>query len=218
MAELFTLEDIWLERPGEKGATQVILGGITGGIAVARITCLVGASGSGKSTLLRLLNRLEDPTRGRIRLRGQELTAADPFELRRRVGLVLQTPVMLPGTVRENLSAGLRIRGQSLPDPERWLERVGLPVSMLDRDARELSGGEKQRIALARTLVPGPEVLLLDEVTSSLDAEAAAGIEQLIQQLGVPVIWVSHDLNQVRRLADRVYRLQAGQLTAEVSA
>lgn len=215
---LFRLEDIWLERPAPQGGSTMILAGISLEIRTAGIVCLVGPSGAGKSTLLRLFNRLEEPTRGRIWFRGGDIAETNPLELRRRVGLVLQTPVMLPGTVRDNLAAGLRIRGLDIGDPRPWLERVGLSAHLLDRPARDLSGGEKQRVALARTLVTGPEVLLLDEVTSSLDAEAAAGVEQLITGLGLPALWVSHDPHQVARVAGQVLRLQDGHLAKEVPA
>lgn len=207
---LFTLEDVWKESPGENGGVRVVLREVSAWIPGRGITCLVGASGSGKSTFLRLLNRLEDPTQGRIAFRGRDLRAWNPTDLRRRIGLVFQNPVMLPGTVRDNLEAGPRLRGQALDDPASLSDRVGLGREVLDRDARELSGGEKQRVALARTLAVGPEVLLLDEIAASLDAESAAGVERLVMDLGLPSIWVSHDLNQVKRVATRVFRLEAG--------
>lgn len=215
---LFTLDHVWLKRPGEKGQEQTILAGVAATVTGSGITCLVGPSGAGKSTLLRLLNRLEDPTEGRILLHGEDLQSLDPLALRRRVGLVQQLPTMLPGSVLENLSAGLRIRGKRLAEPERWLARVGLAADLLNRAAADLSGGEKQRVALARTLVTEPEVLLLDEVTASLDPDSAQGVEELIVSLRMPAVWVSHDPNQVRRVADRILRLQDGLISEEVPA
>ncbi len=129
----------------------------------------------------------------------------DPLALRRRVGMVFQTPTPFAGTVFENL----RVARRDL-DPaaaEQALERVELDASFLPRPASELSGGEAQRMCLARTLVTGPEVLLMDEPTSSVDPQATVALEQLARQLldhGVVCIWVTHDLAQMRRLADQV--------------
>lgn len=111
---LFTLEAVTLQRIGPDGRLRAILDGLSLAIPDRGITCLMGSSGSGKSTILRLLNRLEEPTTGEIVFRGEPLRAMAPSALRRRVGLVLQSPVMLPGTVRENLEAGLRLRGGRL--------------------------------------------------------------------------------------------------------
>ncbi|MDB4896361.1 MAG: phosphate transporter ATP-binding protein [Firmicutes bacterium] len=216
--ELFQLTDVWLERPREDGTMQPVLRGLSLAIPGDGITCLIGPSGSGKSTILRLLNRLDDPTRGQIAFRGQELRSLDPMRVRRQVAMVLQTPVMLPGTVRDNLEAGLRIHGQSLSDPGAWLERVELSPDMLNKKARDLSGGEKQRVALARSLATQPEVLLLDEVTASLDAASGAAVEQLVLNLKLPAIWVSHNMEQVRRVAAHVFRLEAGRIQEEVRA
>lgn len=212
---LFSLEEVWLERSGPDRSIKAVLRGANAHVPTKGITCLVGPSGTGKSSLLRLLNRLESPTRGVVRFHGADLATLDPLSLRRKVGLVLQMPIMLPGTVRENLGAGAKLQGRKLANPEAWLERVGLEAALLDREAQELSGGEKQRVALARTLATEPEVLLLDEVTSSLDAASAAGVEALIQRLGMPSVWVSHDPAQVRRVADRVLHLEEGLLREE---
>jgi putative ABC transport system ATP-binding protein len=212
---LFSFRDVCVERSDQNGQVRAVLRGVTIEVPAAGISCIVGPSGSGKTTLLRLLNRLEEPTRGTIALRGVPLPALDPLAVRRRVGMVLQTPVMLPGTVRDNLEAGLRLQGRTARDPGRWLERVGLSRQMLERDARSLSGGEKQRVSLLRTLMTEPEALLLDEVTASLDESSAALIEALIVESGLPALWVSHDMDQVRRVASRVYRLEGGSLKEE---
>lgn len=235
--DLFTLDHLSLERPGPDGQPTPVLNDLTGRVPAGGITCLVGPSGAGKSTLLRLLNRLEEPTRGSIAYRGQDLRNLSPIELRRRVALVLQTPVMLPGTVHENLEAGLALRGTQgreegapppkkgrwafakgpaktgwLADPAAHLERVGLPAHYLSHEASALSGGERQRLALARTLVTEPEVLLLDEVTASLDPESTRMIEAVVRGWGRPIIMISHSPEQVERIADRVLRLEGGRL------
>jgi putative ABC transport system ATP-binding protein len=179
------------------------------------ITVFEGPSGSGKSTLLRLCNRLEAPTAGRVLLRGDDVAAVPARSLRRRVGMVFQRPVVFPGSVLDNL----RVAQPSLTPDEAGdaLARVGLDVLVLDRDAAVLSGGEQQRTCLARTLVTGPEVLLMDEPTSALDPDATHTLEHLVRALaeaGTPVLWVSHDRSQRRRLADWVVRVEAGRVVA----
>ncbi len=169
------------------------------------VTVLVGPSGSGKSTLLRLCNRLELPSGGRVLFRGADVDGLDPLALRRRVGMVFQRPTPFPGTVRENLCVA---EPELAEDAARFaLDQVGLGPDFLDRVATELSGGEAQRVCLARTLVTRPEVVLMDEVTSSVDPAARFGLEDLAGSLavgGVPVLWVTHDLAQMRRIADHV--------------
>jgi putative ABC transport system ATP-binding protein len=175
------------------------------------ITTVVGPSGSGKSTLLRLCNRLEVPTSGRISYRGRELSSLDPLELRRQVGMVFQRPVLFAGTVRDNL-----VEADGEADGERFtdaLERAALDGSFLDRAANELSGGEAQRVCLARTLIADPDVLVMDEPTSSLDGPAVSRLEHLGRRLaddGMPIVWVTHDLGQVSRIADRTAILMGG--------
>ncbi len=210
-AALYFLQDVWLERP-HKHQVQFVLQGLTAVIPSTGITCLVGPSGSGKSTLLRLLNRLEDPTRGTVLFRGKELASWNVLDLRRRVSLVGQSPIMLPGTVHDNLEAGLRLRGQKLQDPIRWLDAFGLGADLLGKDARELSGGEKQRVSLVRALITEPEVLLLDEVTASLDPGSTCLVETRLAQMDCPIIWVSHDMAQVRRVAHHVLPFESGRV------
>jgi len=179
----------------------------------AGITVLAGPSGAGKSTLLRLCNRLEAPTAGVVRFRGEDVAALDPLAHRRRVGMVFQRPATFPGTVRQNLAVACGEADEELLGTV--LERAGLDASFLDRRADDLSGGEAQRMCLARTLATRPEVLLLDEPTSALDPRPARHLEALARTLadaGVPMIWVSHDLAQVRRVADEVVVLAEGRV------
>ncbi|HEY4097490.1 MAG TPA: phosphate ABC transporter ATP-binding protein [Baekduia sp.] len=174
------------------------------------ITVLQGPSGAGKSTLLRLLNRLEAPTAGTVRYRGEDLVGRDVLAHRREVGMVFQAPVLFPGTIADNLAVA-----RPLDAPEALLERAGLPASFLTREAGTLSGGEAQRACLARALGTRPRVLLMDEPTSSLDPAAARLIEELARHLaaeGVPIILVSHDREQARRLGDRIVELDEGRV------
>jgi putative ABC transport system ATP-binding protein len=182
-------------------------------IAARGITALVGPSGSGKSTMLRLANRLEAPTSGRVEVRGIDNARLDPLALRRELGMVFQRPVPLPGTVLENLRAG---RAElSAADAGSLLDRVGLERSFLERDATRLSGGEGQRVCIARALAVEPRALLLDEPTSALDPAATREIEQLVRGLaddGLPSVWVTHDLEQMERLADAAVLLVEGRV------
>jgi putative ABC transport system ATP-binding protein len=196
---LFAFDRVVVELGGVR-----VLDGVTATIPAAGITCLVGRSGSGKSTMLRLCNRLEVPASGTVSFRGQDLAALDPLALRRRVGMVFQRPTPFPGTVRDNLLVARA--GATAAELEAALERAALPTAFLSRVADDLSGGEQQRVCLARTLIAGPEVLLMDEPTSSLDEEATLELERLARDLAsaaspVPVVWVSHDRAQVERIA-----------------
>lgn len=192
---------------------RVAIDQVTATVPDDGITVLFGPSGSGKSTLLRCCNRLVAPTSGRITLRGHDLARMDPTTLRRRVGMVFQRPTPFPGTVFENLQVAAPELARG--DAVELLGTVALELEMLERDATELSAGEAQRVCLARTLATGCEVVLADEVTSSLDATAAAQIERTVRALaddGRPVLWVTHDAEQAARLADHELRIEGGRV------
>jgi putative ABC transport system ATP-binding protein len=178
---------------------------------------IVGASGSGKSSLLRLLNRLDEPTSGTVFLDGQDYRRFAPRELRRRVGMVTQRPFLFPGNVAGNVCFGPLQRREPLADDDisRLLERVGLP-GFAGRDVANLSGGEQQRVSLARALANRPEILLLDEPTSALDEHAKAGVEQLICSLvndhSLTGVMVTHDRDQARRMCDHVALMEASRI------
>ena len=195
-------------------AGRRVLDEITARIPAAGITVVSGPSGAGKTTLLRLCNRLEVPDGGKVCYRGQPLDELDPLVLRRRVGMVFQRPTPFPGTVADNLAV-------ARPDADAGelstaLDRVALDPDLLSQEARTLSGGELQRMCLARTLVTQPETLLLDEPTSALDAQPKQVFEAAARHLaaqGITIIWVTHDNAQARRIADQVYQLRDGHLT-----
>jgi len=179
------------------------------------VTVLAGPSGAGKSTLLRLLNRLDDPAAGEVRWRGRALTDWAPTELRRQVAMVFQRPPLFAGTVLDNLRVALA----DVDDEHaaHVLERVGLSADLLDQEADSLSGGEAQRMCVARALLTDPAVVLADEPTAALDRAARGTVEDLGRTLadsGVAVIWVSHDTDQLRRLADHVIVLADGTVRA----
>lgn len=190
-------------------------------IARGEVVALLGPSGAGKSSLLRLLNRLDEPTGGRVLLDGADTRGLAPTELRRRVGLVLQTPRLFPGTVADNVRWGPRTtRGVELPgaDVDRLLARVGLDGAA-DRDVDRLSGGEAQRVSLARTLAGEPEVLLLDEPTSALDQRLKEEIEQTLTELftyrDLTCLVITHDEAQAARLAERALVMRDGAVVAD---
>ncbi|MFD2637439.1 ABC transporter ATP-binding protein [Piscibacillus salipiscarius] len=181
---------------------------------------LFGPSGSGKSTLLHLFNRLDDPEQGSIFYNGKNINEQDITTLRKNVGLVLQQPYLFPETVKDNLMYGPKLFNDWNPDEARTLlEYVNLPESYLDKPVDELSGGEKQRVSLARTLANKPEILLLDEPTSALDDQNIEQIEQdlinLIQHNDLTVIMVTHNLEQAKRLGNRGIYLENGKIVEE---
>ncbi len=176
---------------------------------------IFGPSGAGKSTLIRLLNRLDEPTSGKILVDGVDYRQIPPQKLRRRFGMVMQQPYLFPGTVAENLCYGPQANGRTLERDEidALLDGVDL-AGFADRDVSKLSGGEAQRVNLARTLANQPQVLLLDEPTSSLDAAAKKEVEEtilsVIETQSVTCVLVTHDQDQAHRLADRMIHLEAG--------
>jgi len=196
---------------------KTILSVISFDVAADDLLGIVGASGSGKSSLLRLLNRLDEPTSGVVYVDGQDYRQLPPRELRRRVGMVTQRPFLFPGDVASNLRFGPAQRGESVSDEEiaRLLEHVGLP-GFATREVSVLSGGEQQRVSLARALANHPEVVLLDEPTSALDEGSKLGIEELITSLvrdhGLTCVMVTHDRQQARRMCNRIILLEAGHL------
>ncbi|MCI1881222.1 MAG: ATP-binding cassette domain-containing protein [Sporolactobacillus sp.] len=182
------------------------------------VTCLVGRSGSGKTTLLKMLNNLLSPDSGTIRYGGRPLTEWDPIELRRSVVMMGQSPVVFPGTVRDNLLAGLRFSGKNDAD-DRRLQAMLAAVNLdkeLAADASQLSGGEQQRVCLGRVMLMDPPVLLLDEPSSALDEETTQLIMRKLtdaaKQNGKTLIMVTHTMAVVRAFAENIVRIQQGRI------
>ncbi|MBZ0294757.1 MAG: phosphate ABC transporter ATP-binding protein [Anaerolineae bacterium] len=178
---------------------------------------IVGPSGAGKSSFLRLLNRLAEPTAGMVYIDGQDYRQLAPQALRQQVGMVLQAPYLFPGTVADNLRFGPAQHNKQIADAaiERLLVEVDLP-GYAGREVSQLSGGEAQRVSLARTLANKPEILLLDEPTSALDETSEHDVEQLILGIvhseSLTTLMVTHDMAQAQRLADHAMMMQAGKM------
>jgi putative ABC transport system ATP-binding protein len=181
------------------------------------VLAMTGPSGAGKSSLLRLLNRLDEPTSGTVYLEQTDYRSIEPRELRRKVGMVTQRPYLFPGTVAENLGFGPAQRGEVLSQNalEELLARVGLQ-GYARRGVANLSGGEAQRVSVARALANSPLILLLDEPTSALDEAAKLEVESLLQNImrgqGLTCVIVTHDLSQAARLAERALVLASGRV------
>lgn len=194
-----------------------ILSGVSFALDRGELVAIMGPSGSGKTTLLKCLNRLLEPTGGRVVLDGADTISVAPVQLRRRVGMVWQVPFMFEGTVRENLrrAAQLSASGAEEQAFPALLERVAFDGE-LDADAGTLSVGQQQRVSIARALACRPSLLLCDEPTASLDQENALRLEATFRELcaaGLTVVWVTHDPSQAERLADRTLRLADGRLS-----
>lgn len=183
------------------------------------VLAVVGPSGAGKSTLLRLLALLETPSEGRVSLylEGAEVNAATAhLDQRRALAMVFQHPVLLSRSVYQNVAYGLRVRGQrgGRAIINEVLDQLAL-ADLASASAKTLSGGEAQRVALARSLVLQPHILLLDEPTANLDPANVRLIEDLIRaqnQRGTTIILVTHNIFQARRLASRVILLLSSDL------
>jgi tungstate transport system ATP-binding protein len=204
--------DVWLDA----GAVS-ILEALSLTIAAGPPTVLLGPNGSGKSSVLHLAMGLMPPSRGSLSWGGH------PIEAARRLAIVFQRPVMLRRSVAANVIFALRASGNRGDMPAKVaavLRRVGL-AGLEDRPARRLSGGEQQRLALARALATEPQVLLLDEPTASLDPAATKGVEEIVQSIaasGVKIVMATHDLGQARRLAGDIVLLVHGKVIEHAPA
>ncbi|HSF94326.1 MAG TPA: ATP-binding cassette domain-containing protein [Thermohalobaculum sp.] len=192
-----------------------LIDGIDLAVRPGRRLVVMGANGAGKSLLLRLMHGLLEPTGGAVLWQGRPLDRA----ARQRQAMVFQRPVMLRRSVLGNLRFALSVRGLDLTERARReaeaLELCRL-TELAHRPARVLSGGEQQRLAVARALACAPDVLFLDEPTASLDPASTLAIEELIgaaHARGVTVVMVTHDAGQARRVADDIAFLHAGRLT-----
>jgi glycine betaine/proline transport system ATP-binding protein len=186
------------------------------------IFCIMGLSGSGKSTLIRLLNRLIEPTLGKVLVKGKDMSALGTAELRdmraRHIGMVFQSVALLPHkTVLENAAFGLEVRGVPKIERNKTAEQALAKVGLSDwiaRYPRELSGGMQQRVGLARALASDPEIILMDEPFSALDPLIRRQLQdefrQLTKELGKSAVFITHDLDEAIRIGDRIAIMKDG--------
>ena len=196
---------------------QTLIDGITLTVAEPGISVIMGFNGAGKSLLLRLLHGLVPLTSGSIQWAGETNSDA----VRRRQAMVFQSPVLLRRSVAANIDFALNVRGLGNADRrDELLRLVGL-AELSARPARLLSGGEQQRLALARALSCRPEVLFLDEPTANLDPASVALIEDTLKGVaadGVKILFVTHDVGQAKRLGDEIIFLHQGRVAEQSAA
>ncbi|HBC96400.1 MAG TPA: methionine ABC transporter ATP-binding protein [Clostridium sp.] len=178
---------------------------------------IVGPSGSGKSTFFRLCSQLISPTEGTILYKNIPYNKYDPIEWRRKIAYCFQTPSFFGNTVMDNLKFPFSVRNKKadLSIIKKLLKDFKMDTEYLSRAVNNLSGGEKQRIALIRTLITGPEILLLDEVTSALDEKNTLIVENVIKSLngsGITILWITHNSQQSRKYANKILSIENGTL------
>ncbi len=212
--KIFELDNLGLVSP-----EKMILEGISLSIKEGEHLTITGPSGSGKSSLLKLLAALVSPSSGQLFYQGQELGDLDPVAYRREVSYCFQQPVLFGQTVRDNVAFPFEIR--QIPfDQERVLTalaRLNLGPEFLEKPIKDLSGGEKQRVALVRNLLFEPKVLLLDEVSSGLDEKTKILLRTFLKDLhqeGVTLIEVTHDQQEIEA-AERLVTIVGGRLAHE---
>ncbi len=186
------------------------------------VTCIVGESGSGKTTLLRILNKMISADSGEILYNDSPITDVDSIKLRREVVMLPQLPIIYDGTIKDNLLIGFKFSEKKMPDDTElltMLKSLGLNKDLLD-SPNNLSGGEKQRLAIARVLLLKPEVLLLDEPSSALDEKNELNIISLIatyvKDYNKTLIIVTHSKNIANIFADDIIKMSNGSLIQEV--
>ena len=202
--------------------SRVVVADLDLHVEAGELVVLIGASGSGKTTILKMINRLIEPSAGRISIDGEDTSRVVPHELRRRIGYGAQRAGLFPHfDVARNIGITARLLGWSAARiasrVDELLERVQLdPATYRHRSPETLSGGEQQRVSLARSLVVEPRVLLLDEPFGALDPVTRDHLQEslleLVRELGLTVVFVTHDMAEALLLADRIAVLEGGQI------
>ena len=203
-----------------KNTDKLILDNVSLDIKASESLAIIGASGCGKSSLLRLCANLTTPSTGIISYRNQTYTQINPTSLRRKIGYCFQIPCLFGETVYDNLLFPFQIHAEKYDTQKvrRLFEQFELNPDLENSSVTVLSGGEKQRIALIRSLLFLPEILLLDEITSALDHENSLIVERVLKNVnaqGVSLVWVTHSLEQSQRVANRVITMKNGAIISE---
>ena len=214
-------ENVRKEYPGGTLAVE----DFTLEIASHEAVALVGTSGSGKTTLMRMINRMVDPTSGRVTIDGEDVAAMDPVRLRRSVGYVMQASGLLPHrTVLDNITTVPVLRGTAKgaarERARELLATVGLDPALATRYPAQLSGGQQQRVGVARGLAADPNILLMDEPFGAVDPivcdELQGELQRLQRELRKTIVFVTHDIDEAFRIGDRVVILRPGGRIAQV--
>lgn len=217
--EMLTLSLLEFQDVSFSNDGQTILNHISMKIESDDFISVVGPSGSGKSTLLKLCSHLLSPTEGKIIYKNKSVMEYNPTELRKCITYCFQTPYLFGNTVRENINYPYTIRNIK-PDQNRIQDLFSMfqmPADYLNKEVRNLSGGEKQRIALIRSLIYKPEILLLDEITSALDVDNTLIVENVISKMneqGTTILWITHNPQQSKKYAKKLLTIEAGKLEA----
>ena len=214
-------ENVRKEYPGGTLAVE----DFTLEIASHEAVALVGTSGSGKTTLMRMINRMVDPTAGRVTIDGEDVAAMDPVALRRSIGYVMQASGLLPHrTVLDNITTVHVLRGTAKGEARErartLMDTVGLDPDLADRYPAQLSGGQQQRVGVARGLAADPNILLMDEPFGAVDPivrdELQGELQRLQRELRKTIVFVTHDIDEAFRIGDRVVILRPGGRIAQV--
>ncbi|WP_022871346.1 ABC transporter ATP-binding protein [Yaniella halotolerans] len=202
--------------PSRSAADVVAVRDTSFTVDTGTITVLAGSSGCGKTTLLRMVNRMVAPTSGRVLINGDDIAHMNPVQLRRKIGYVMQHAGLLPHkTVAENIAVVPRLNGASRTEAKRSVDRmldmVELPADMADRYPAELSGGQAQRVGVARALADEPRILLMDEPFGAVDPLVRTGLQQQLvdiqHELGTTMLFVTHDMSEALRLGHQIILL-----------
>lgn len=183
--------------------------------------CFIGTSGSGKTTCMRMINRMNEPTEGKILIDGQDTQSLNPVELRRKIGYVIQSIGLMPHmTIRDNITLVQKLLKVSDEErnktAEKMIDLVELPREMLDRYPSELSGGQQQRIGVVRALAADQDIILMDEPFGALDPITRDALQDLVkdlqERLGKTIVFVTHDMDEALKLANRIVIMSGGKV------
>ena len=201
-------------------AGHTALDGVSVEVRPGRVFGLLGPNGAGKTTLIRIINRITMPDEGEVLVHGRATSNADPIGLRRNIGYAIQGSVLFPHlTVEQNIAYVPTLLNSGDEDRtaaavKKWMDIIGLPRDIMDRYPAELSGGQAQRVGIARALAASPDILLADEPFSAVDAITRASLQDEIkrihEQTGITVLFVTHDIDEALDLGDRVLVMEAG--------